>query len=440
FAKTDITPRVGVQLYGYGPFLNPHSIAVRDPLFARAMAVSDGETAAVLVSCDLVGVSADITDAVRERVAAETDLPGEHVCVHCVHTHSGPRTKTTIGWGADDPPYLELLPGKIASACVAAIQNLQPATISHAVVPCEGLGYNREDDVRSDLADCLREDWRPAKPELTDTEAHVLRVDADGETLGFASYFSCHPVVGPSPSRYIHGDFVGVATNNLERETPGSVGLFLQGCQGDINSCVVHYAEQESLLALDVIAGRYARQIRPGIRDASPLSGGEVRVISRECKLTHDPVPEAELREMLAEREAILNAPGASDEDGEVRMATVYAIALRKELARLRDEVPIDDAFEIQGLRIGDLLMVGAPFEIMNRYKTRIQEQFDQPVLVMGLCNDARGYAPRRESFAKEGNYAARVVPYLLGYSPFAPSVEDELVAAMTSVARELSA
>ncbi|MBM3498499.1 MAG: hypothetical protein FJX74_07485, partial [Armatimonadetes bacterium] len=379
FGKVDITPRVGVELYGYGPFLNRHSIAVRERLFARALAASDGATTAVLVSCDLVGVSPEITAEVRGRVQAEAGVPGNHICVHAIHTHSGPRTKFTIGWGAADAPYLELLPKRIAAACVEAVRHLRPATLNHTVVPCEGLGYNREDDARPELTDALREDWRPAKPELTDTEAHVLRVDVDGRAVGFASYFSCHPVVGPQSSRYIHSDFVGVATNLLEREIPGAIGLFLQGCQGDINSCVVHHGEQDSLLALDVLAARYARQVRPGLREMQPVAGETVRALSRRYRLTHDPVPEAELRAMLAEREAILAAPGASDADHEVRMATVYAVALRRELARLEAGEPVEDTIEVQGLRLGDLLLLGAPLEMMLRYKTRVQGAFERP-------------------------------------------------------------
>jgi hypothetical protein len=439
FGKTDITPRVGVELYGYGPFLNRHSIAVREPLYARALAASDGDNTVVIASCDLVGVSEDITQEVRERVSAETGLAADSICVAATHTHSGPRTKFTIGWGALDPPYVEILPVRIAAACLEAVQSLQPATLSHAVVPCEGLGYNREHEARPELSEALREDWRPGRPELTDTEAHVLRIDAGDTMLGFVSYFSCHPVVGPQSSRYIHSDFVGVATNALERECPGAVGLFLQGCEGNINSCVVHHPEQESLLALDAIAARYARQIRPGLRDAQPLAAAPVRALRRRCRLTHDPLPEDELRRMLSEREATLKAPDASDADREVRMATVYAIALRRELARLEAGEPLDDTIEIQGFRLGDLLLVGAPFEIMLRYKTRVQAEFDQPVLVLSLCNDARGYAPERESFDGESNYAAKVVPYLLGYPPFAPSLEDELVEAMIGLARDLA-
>jgi len=439
FGKADITPRVGVELYGYGPFLNRHSIAIREPLYVRALAASDGESTVVFASCDLVGVSEEITRVVRQRLADETGLTADSICVHGTHTHSGPRTKFSIGWGALDPPYVEILPVRIAGACAQAVNNLRPATLSHAVVPCEGLGYNREEDVRPELAEALGEDWRPAKPEITDTEAHVLRIHAGGETLGFASYFSCHPVVGSAVSRYIHSDFVGVATNCLERESPGAVGLFLQGCEGNINSCVVHHGEQDSLLALDVIAARYARQIRPGLREARPLGGTTVRARRRKCKLTREPLPEAELRRMLAEREAIINAPGASDADHAVRLATVYAIALRKELARIAAGKAVDDSVELQGFRIGDLLLVGAPFEIMHRYKRRVQAEFEQPVLVVSLCNDALGYAPERECFDKENNYAAKAVPYLLGYPPFAPSVEDELVEEMTSLLRELA-
>jgi len=114
--------------------------------------------------------------------------------------------------------------------------------------------------------------------------------------------------------------------------------------------------------------------------------------------------------------------------------------ALRKELARQDAGVPFDAAVELQGFRIGPLLLLGAPFEIMIRYKQRIQAAFDTPTLVLSLCNDTLGYAPERTSFEKEGIYAAKVVPYLLGYPPFAPSVEDELVAELTALGQDLLA
>ena len=63
FAKVDITPRIGVELCGFGPYQNRHSVGVRDQLWARAMAVSDGSVTVVVLSCDLVGLS--LRDFVR---------------------------------------------------------------------------------------------------------------------------------------------------------------------------------------------------------------------------------------------------------------------------------------------------------------------------------------------------------------------------------------
>ena len=438
FGKVDITPRVGVELLGYGPYLNRHSTAVRDRLFARALAVSDGDNTVVLVSCDLVGVARTTSDEVKQRLLEAHGIPADNVLVHGIHTHSGPVTYPNIGWGDKDEPYLEILPVRIATACSAAVADLKPGVLRHNVVPCEGIGYDREKLGRPELADCLREDWRPESPETTDTEAHVLTVETEGQIRGFLSYFSCHPVIGSQVSRYIHGDYAGVATNLLEREHPGSIGLFLQGCEGNINSCVVHHDEQQSLLALDVIASRYARQVRPGIGEGEILHG-PVRGMRRSFSFTRAPLTEAQLRAELAAREAILKAPGADDADHEVRMATVYAVAFRRALARLAAGDDGNYPCELQALRIGDLLLVGAPFEVMHRYKRRVQAEFEQPALVMSICNYMVGYAPERECYYAEGNYAASMVPYLVDETPFTADLEDEMVAAMVGMLKELA-
>ena len=82
--------------------------------------------------------------------------------------------------------------------------------------------------------------------------------------------------------------------------------------------------------------------------------------------------------------------------------------------------------------------MVGAPLEIAHRYKRRVQAETGDKTLVMSLVDDAIGYAPEREAFAQEGNYAANTVPYMLGYPPFSPDIEDTLVAAFIEMDAEL--
>ena len=426
FAKTDITPRVGVELCGFGPFLGRHSIAVRDRLWARAMAVSLGDQTLILVSCDIIGVERACTARARRIVAEATGLPPEAVMVHTTHAHSGPSTYGLIGWGQPDPPYLEVLPGRIARAAVSAWEARREGRLSHAAVPCEGMGYNRQYDKRPEIEDALREDWRPAKPELTDTVCHVVKAEVEGRVAGFLSYFGCHPVVCCGSNRYIHGDYAGVATNMLEREWPGSVGLFLQGAQGDVNTCVVHHDEQTALLALDVIASRHARSVRRGMAEAKPVEVDALGCALNEVTFTRADWNAERIGAFLAEQEAVLHAPEATDADRAARMAMVYAIACRRLLGRLERGESLAPPSEVQGLRIGPLGLVASPFETFQAIKNEVVAAARAPVpLVLGVTNDSLGYAPDAETAGGEG-YADRTVPFILGSLPFA-RIHEEL-------------
>jgi hypothetical protein len=428
FGKVDITPRVGVELCGFGPYINRHSIGIRDRLYARAMAVRQDGRTLVLVSCDLPGVTLAMTRRARAAVQKAAGIPAEAVMVHCTHTHSAPNTIDIFGWGADDAPYREVLPQRIAKACLQAVENLSEASFRYGKAACEGVGLNREYDKDAPaLEDVLSETWRPAKPELTDTVCHVIAVEKQGKLAGFLSYFGCHPVVCCAASRYIHGDYCGVATNLLEKEHPGSTGLFLQGAQGDVNTCVVHKPEQEALLALDVVAGRYARSVREALRTAQPVEATPLRCLLREVSFRRKPIPVEQLRTWLSEKEAIVHAPGASDADATVRMATVYVMAIRNLLDRAERSQTLEPATEVQGFRLGPIALLGSPFEIFQAVKNDVVASAKAPIpLVLGITNDLLGYAPDRTAAAR-GGYAADMVPLMLGQLPFA-DIHDQLV------------
>jgi hypothetical protein len=434
FAKSDITPRVGVELCGFGPFLNRHSIGVRDRLWARAMALEAGGARVVVISCDLIGTIPEITDQIRAMVSGATGIGADAIMVACTHTHSGPCTGRYIGWGDPDEPYIQTLPHRVAAAAVEAAARLQPARLALAEAPCEGIGLNREYDRDAPpLEEVLRDDWRPARPELTDTTCHVLRFDAGQRCLGFASYFGCHPVVCCEETRYIHGDYCGVATNLLEGEHPGAVGLFLQGAQGDVNTCAMHKHEQESLLALDVIAGRYTGAVREGLRRAQPIDADVLRFCRHEVRFSRKKWGPDKLRQMLAEKQAALRAPGATDADRQLRMEAVYLIAIQRMLARLEAGESLSPPVELQGIRIGPVALLGSPFETFQAIKNDVKARARSPVpLVMGLVNDSVGYATDHTTAAR-GGYAADMVPMICGSLPFA-NAHQELLEGLLAV------
>lgn len=440
FFEIDITPRVGVGLCGFGPFLNRRSIGVRDSLKARAVAFQINDEKAIIVSCDLIGITTKIATQIKDKVSSQTTLKPENIMVHCTHTHSGPNSGEYLGWGDEDPLYLEILPGRIIKACLGALDNIEAVKIFYNEAKCEGIGINREYDIDTPpLKEALESSWRPAKPELTDTTCHVFKVIsvASGKMIGFMSYFGCHPVVCCSDSRYIHGDYAGVAINNLEKEYPNTVGLFLQGAQGDVNSCVVHKPEKESLQALDIIAERFAKSVRNGLKDGKKIKVDQLKSKSFMQEFSTKKVTIEQLKKMLKENEAIVYADAADDDNKETRMAMVGILSLRRMIKQMKNGDNLIPVAEIQGIRIGSIKFLSAPFEIMQAIKNDVvKKSNDNIILVMGITNGTFGYAPDK-IVAARGGYAADTVPIIAGMLPYS-NIHEELVEAFLKLDKML--
>ena len=120
FATTDITPPLGLELSGFGPYLERKGTAVHDPLMAHAVVFEVGGQKMAIVGCDLLGMPLGIIKKVRQIVVRETTIPENRIMVSATHTHSGPAIPKLIGWGAQDEQFLSDLPSKVAQAIITA--------------------------------------------------------------------------------------------------------------------------------------------------------------------------------------------------------------------------------------------------------------------------------------------------------------------------------
>lgn len=396
----DITPPIGTGFDGYSTRKGT-SLGMLDPLLAQLLLLKCGEDQVVLISMDLLGVSLDFTQRVREGIEQAIGVPGHCTMVACTHTHSGPGGFLRRAHGINTTQNLELqwmVERKLVGAAIWAQQRLQPARLGVARGKVEGIGLNRNDPEKG----------------VVDQEVIVLRVDnASGEPIAVMMNYGCHPTVLGYQNLFFSADYPGAARAALRSLYPRTVFLYINGASGDISTRFTRrgqsYEEVERMGR--ILAGEVLKQMQLVVTQDIDHLGARVAVV--EPKFRRFPSPEEAQREaerLQAELEA-LKAAGATH--GEIRRATTRVegamgqVLMARELGKIKPR-----SSQVQVLQIGDLVLVGWPGEAFTRTVLEIKKQSKHPyTAVVSYANDYLGYFPDAVSIA-EGTYEALISPY----------------------------
>lgn len=223
-ARVDITPPIGTPLGGFGARINVPSVGIHSRLYARALAVSDGEDIVVIVGTEILAISDDIYEAVFNKAQGGMPFLGrEDLIISATHTHSGPgglgkRFIEQQFVGDFNNDLFEFTTGRIAQAIINAYENMVPARIG------AGRGYIRNLSVNRMIPDGM-----------IDPELAVLRIDnIEGYPIAYLINFTAHATVHGSANLYICGDYPGWLQKEVERKSPGAVAIFTNGAMGDI--------------------------------------------------------------------------------------------------------------------------------------------------------------------------------------------------------------
>ena len=92
-----INPQPGVELTGWGYYIERQWQSIHDDLFATAVAVEGDQASAIVISVDLMMIDERFTNSVRRQVAAATDVPAEAIMLTATHTHNAPATGGLLG-------------------------------------------------------------------------------------------------------------------------------------------------------------------------------------------------------------------------------------------------------------------------------------------------------------------------------------------------------
>jgi neutral ceramidase len=230
--KVDITPSSGLDMWGYSA-RQGQSTGTLDPLYAKGILLSDGQTQIALITLDLGRTFSFVSmELVREIAQREGGI--DEVLFFASHTHSGPSILDRSS-REEIPKWERVMLKKISWAILQATQNLLPATLGSGSGETL-IGHNR---IRSQSDGSVEMFWRNATKIPTspvDDHVGVLRIDdKTGSPIAILVNYSCHPVVlGPDNLQY-SADYPGAMSQIVESEIEGAVCLFLQGAPGDIN-------------------------------------------------------------------------------------------------------------------------------------------------------------------------------------------------------------
>jgi hypothetical protein len=450
FGKADITPRLGVQLAGYGPYRNRAAKKITAPLAARALAVTAGSRRALLINLELCGAHRPFAWKLRHAVAARVGWKAEDVFITVTHTHSGPAVGGMIGWGEPDAMYVETLPTRVTEAAAQAVASQQKVEWRYAKVPCEGIAINRETDaggwqpVADALSVRLDPQWRPARPQDTDPTLRVLAAYAGHKLLGVLHHFGCHAVVGSEQTFDVHGDFVGVASQQIERAFPGATAIFLPGAIGDINPPVCHRGPVETGKALRVLTKKYAAVIRQGLSAARPIMADDMAAVQREVLFSRKPWTRAWVKKRIAELERGFTAPGITDDTSVGRpplhtngLNMVRLQGLRAVLGDFDGSRAPNTPVMVSGLRIGPVALLGVGLEVFHSLQAPVLAGSPHQHTWLVSLAGGIGYAPDARACAQEG-YTDDLVPAIAAERPYA-KIYAEVPRELIRLARELA-
>ena len=402
-----ITPPLGTPLSGY--FEPRYTSGVHDELYATAVAFDDGKSKAVVISLDLCGLKNQWwLDDCKKMISDYCQIPIEAIIVTCSHTHTGPIVGPDIkDSGADsNKSYDNFLMLCLRDAAFGALADVKASKFYIAENNVDDLAFCRifrmkDGSVRTNPGVCNPDILHPlAEPNEQMTLVKIIREDAEDIILvNFGVHADC---IGGD---VISADWPGVMRDTIESIYPDAFCVFLQGCEGDLNTINVK----------GMIHGKgFARAASNGHR----IAGAVIQVLDdvREISLENIAfanktifIPTNQENHRLDEARCIVELH-RQERDDEIEDDGSGITTIVSEAIRIIDleNGPEEFKFNLSAIKIGDMAIVGLPGEPFSEIGKRIIENSPfEKTLICVLTDGGEIYFPTTFVIG-EGGYEAR--------------------------------
>jgi hypothetical protein len=411
---------------GFGNRPGP-SEGVHDDLRAGAVYLSDGTTAAIIITADLIGLDQSEIARIRDMIEERTGMPGGHVMISCSHTHSGPATRCLRYLGEVDDAYLSVLERQMAGAAKMAVDSARPALFGCAREPVS-VGINRR-EVSAGRTIIGRDEAGLTAPYV---DVWSLDDAATGAPLARLFCHAAHAVTMGGDNLLLSADWPGYAQRYVERIFPGAAALFAQGCCGNINSDprgAWEIAERQG----QVMAGAVAKA------DGRPEKRSEarVRVASETVQLPlMDPPPLDEAQALLEAFTRERDAGVAAGENRGMMMMRDGIVAWADGIVALSASGQTGRTlpYEVQAISVGDAVWVGLPGEVFVEYALNIDKSSPFGLTTVAAYTNANpGYVPTAAAH-QQGGYEVVDAIHFYGDMMMGPDSEAVILGGVRRV------
>ena len=410
YSSADIsgTPEEHMVLAGFAA-RDELSDGIHLPLYTHCLVVGDGTQKVCIISNDLMEISPAITDTLLNMIAERSGLKKENILMHCIHTHSAPRSGGASNYtGGTNRAWKERMMETVVANAVKTIKaNGEPFTLEI------GKGSSAINGNRCE------------KDGPVDRSVYVARFLQGGKPVVSIVNYSCHPVsMGPT-SYLLSSDYPGVAARYLQEAWGGEV-FQLSGAQGNVDPAEgpkkVDYTER--------IGKQFADDIKD-IEFQTIPSEGLLRIVNKTVDLPYEidkVTPEAVIRHA--------DSLAASAKTTFPRFSNDVMGWKEEILERFRTgEVPSKLRYHLHGVNMDGVVFFFSDGEPFCEYQIEAREAFPgTTVFFAGYTNGQNSYLPSQHAYEVRKGYEYEIeqmhvyikAPYPL--SSRMPSVYREAV------------
>lgn len=383
YADLDITPELGHTMPGY--FEERRATGVLDPLRAKALVLTQGDTTLAIVALDLIGVEKPIADDIRGAVSRKTGIPTGRIFLHATHTHTG----------ATVEEIKDHLPGQVTEV----VQQALDKRVEESMVTLGTCEEHRIAFIRRYL---MKDGTVRTNPGLgnPDIVRPIGQIDPNVYAITFTQSKTLLASFG------LHLDCVGGTqysadypyhmTEAVKKELGSDWNvIYLNACCGNVNHFNVNNPQQRSgYEGSRSIGQKLAESVLWAHRNGMAIP---VDAIGAKAEIVPTParrIPE-DLLKWAQEQMAADPAAASKRKFNEETPGRII------ELAKVQDT---PRPAEIIAFRIGPIGLVGLPAETFVEVGRDIKTHslFD-PTLVIGLTGGSMGYLPHPRGYDEVG-------------------------------------